>query len=268
MCLIWFLNNCYSCLPLQERPSISGTVQSPQRRTPPHPNLVPAHFRFSFTDTPSYPPAVPRTTDCMFSHLPLHSQQQNRMPYHMIPIGGIQMVQLRPRSRPSLDRASSSTQYPTSPKEELTFSLNKCPLSTSWSSQPETSQDVCEYRQSTKKGTFTLYDYSTGSKTASSSPAGHPAEQSVQDPKHYGSSLPSKTYTSIPETSQELGQDTSGRTGTDRELTEKETKASSHTKSEHSAREKHKEGQCITDETAGQRTVQSGQSRESSSEST
>ncbi|XP_072120881.1 transcription factor HIVEP2a [Mobula birostris] len=30
---------------------------------------------------------------CLFTHLPLHSQQQARAPYHMIPIGGIQMVQ-------------------------------------------------------------------------------------------------------------------------------------------------------------------------------
>ncbi|XP_043551262.1 transcription factor HIVEP2a [Chiloscyllium plagiosum] len=29
---------------------------------------------------------------CLFSHLPLHSQQQVRAPYQMIPIGGIQMV--------------------------------------------------------------------------------------------------------------------------------------------------------------------------------
>ncbi|XP_048457344.1 transcription factor HIVEP2a [Rhincodon typus] len=29
---------------------------------------------------------------CLFSHLPLHSQQQVRTPYQMIPIGGIQMV--------------------------------------------------------------------------------------------------------------------------------------------------------------------------------
>uniref|UniRef100_A0A8C8RBE7 Uncharacterized protein n=1 Tax=Pelusios castaneus TaxID=367368 RepID=A0A8C8RBE7_9SAUR len=38
----------------------------------------------------------------VFSHLPLHSQQLTRTPYPMIPIGGIQMVQARPSSHPSL----------------------------------------------------------------------------------------------------------------------------------------------------------------------
>ncbi|XP_062847429.1 transcription factor HIVEP3 [Trichomycterus rosablanca] len=247
----------------QERASTPSRVQSPQRLTPPHPSLVPAPLRFPFSDAPSYLPAMPRTIDCMFSHLPLHSQQQNRMPYHMIPIGGIQMVQLRPRSRPTLDRASSSTQSPTSPKEEVFFSLNKCPLSTSWSSQPETSQAVCEHTQSIKKGKCGLYSHATDCKTAYSSPADDPGEQSTKDTKQYGSSLPSKTHTGIPETSQELGQETSERAKMNPELTEKETKASSHRKSEHSVPEKRKDGQSATEE-----TVHSGQSQDSSSDST
>lgn len=60
----------------------------------------------------------PRTVDHMFSHLPLHSQDQARVPYHMIPIGGIQMVQALPRAK--LERSPSSTaSSPTSPKEDI-----------------------------------------------------------------------------------------------------------------------------------------------------
>ncbi|XP_055655352.1 transcription factor HIVEP3 isoform X1 [Falco peregrinus] len=43
-----------------------------------------------------------RGEENVFSHLPLHSQQLTRTPYPMIPIGGIQMVQARPSSHPSL----------------------------------------------------------------------------------------------------------------------------------------------------------------------
>lgn len=47
-----------------------------------------------------HPPS--RVEDYIFSHLPLHSQQLPRSPCPMIPIGGIQMVQARPSSHPSL----------------------------------------------------------------------------------------------------------------------------------------------------------------------
>ncbi|XP_009952841.1 PREDICTED: transcription factor HIVEP3-like, partial [Leptosomus discolor] len=43
-----------------------------------------------------------RGEENVFSHLPLHSQQLARTPYPMIPIGGIQMVQARPSTHPSL----------------------------------------------------------------------------------------------------------------------------------------------------------------------
>ncbi|KAJ7304209.1 hypothetical protein JRQ81_011743 [Phrynocephalus forsythii] len=46
--------------------------------------------------------APSRVEDNIFSHLPLHSQQLPRSPWPMIPIGGIQMVQARPNSHPSL----------------------------------------------------------------------------------------------------------------------------------------------------------------------
>ncbi|XP_007492984.2 transcription factor HIVEP3 [Monodelphis domestica] len=47
-----------------------------------------------------HPPG--RTGENLFSHLPLHSQRLARTPCPMIPIGGIQMVQARPSSHPTL----------------------------------------------------------------------------------------------------------------------------------------------------------------------
>ncbi|XP_026535231.1 transcription factor HIVEP3 isoform X3 [Notechis scutatus] len=47
-----------------------------------------------------------RVEDHIFSHLPLHSQQLPRSPCPMIPIGGIQMVQARPSTHPSLGHGS------------------------------------------------------------------------------------------------------------------------------------------------------------------
>uniref|UniRef100_A0A2D4IDS8 Uncharacterized protein n=2 Tax=Micrurus lemniscatus lemniscatus TaxID=129467 RepID=A0A2D4IDS8_MICLE len=47
-----------------------------------------------------------RVEDHIFSHLPLHSQQLSRSPCPMIPIGGIQMVQARPSTHPSLGHGS------------------------------------------------------------------------------------------------------------------------------------------------------------------
>ncbi|XP_061675227.1 transcription factor HIVEP3 isoform X2 [Syngnathoides biaculeatus] len=54
-----------------------------------------------------------RSADNIFSHLPMHSQQA-KVPNLMIPIGGIQMVQARPRSNPStpLSPMSPSTEGP------------------------------------------------------------------------------------------------------------------------------------------------------------
>ncbi|XP_058051697.1 transcription factor HIVEP3 [Ahaetulla prasina] len=50
--------------------------------------------------------APDRVDDHIFSHLPLHSQQLPRSPCPMIPIGGIQMVQARPSTHPSLGHGS------------------------------------------------------------------------------------------------------------------------------------------------------------------
>ncbi|KAM4632983.1 transcription factor HIVEP3 [Polymixia lowei] len=62
----------------------------------PEATLFSPAFRLSSSE--GYPSH--QAADHIFSHLPLHSQQA-RVPYLMIPIGGIQMVQARPRSHPT-----------------------------------------------------------------------------------------------------------------------------------------------------------------------
>ncbi|XP_010621170.1 zinc finger protein 40 isoform X2 [Fukomys damarensis] len=42
--------------------------------------------------TPQPPAALPSPQTRLFSHLPLHSQQQSRTPYNMVPVGGIHVV--------------------------------------------------------------------------------------------------------------------------------------------------------------------------------
>ncbi|XP_055782409.1 transcription factor HIVEP3-like isoform X2 [Salvelinus fontinalis] len=64
----------------------------------------PPVFRLSPSDSPK---AQSQSMDRIFSHLPLHSQQA-RVPYLMISIGGIQMVQARPRSHPTTPTLASS----------------------------------------------------------------------------------------------------------------------------------------------------------------
>lgn len=92
-----------SLLPLQEK---SGTAATNRTRFP-ESTLFPPALRLSTCE--SYP-AHP-TTDHIFSHLPMHSQQA-KVPCLMIPIGGIQMVQARPRSHPTTPSS------PTSPPAE------------------------------------------------------------------------------------------------------------------------------------------------------
>ncbi|XP_028280458.1 transcription factor HIVEP3 isoform X2 [Parambassis ranga] len=66
-------------------------------------SLFPAAFRLSTCGGyPGY-----HAADNLFSHLPMHSQQA-RVPYLMIPIGGIQMVQARPRSHPTTPSSPTS----------------------------------------------------------------------------------------------------------------------------------------------------------------
>ncbi|XP_061572492.1 transcription factor HIVEP3 [Cololabis saira] len=63
----------------------------------------PAAFRLSSSE--AYPGL--QTTENIFSHLPMHSQQA-KVPYLMIPIGGIQIVQARPRSHPTTPSSPTS----------------------------------------------------------------------------------------------------------------------------------------------------------------
>lgn len=88
--------------PLQEK---SGTAA--EGPTTPETSSFPATFRLSTCE--GYPGL--HTTDTIFSHLPMHSQQA-KVPCLMIPIGGIQMVQARPRSHPTTPSS------PTSPPSE------------------------------------------------------------------------------------------------------------------------------------------------------
>lgn len=82
-------------LPLQGR---RGAAEGPSEAS-----LVPPAFRHSSCE--GYPGL--QTTDNIFSHLPMHSQQA-KLPYLMIPIGGIQMVQARPRSHPTTPSSPTS----------------------------------------------------------------------------------------------------------------------------------------------------------------
>ncbi|KAK2910417.1 transcription factor HIVEP3 [Channa argus] len=69
-----------------------------------------------------------QAADNIFSHLPMHSQQA-RVPYLMIPIGGIQMVQARPRSH------STTLSSPTSPPME---GLSLARFESHWGGTPRT----------------------------------------------------------------------------------------------------------------------------------
>ncbi|MCI4373956.1 hypothetical protein PGIGA_G00000560 [Pangasianodon gigas] len=258
----------------QERSSTPGTAQASQRLSPTHASLVTSALHFPHYDPPTHVPSPSRTVDRMFSHLPLHSQQQARMPYHMIPIGGIQMVQLRPRSCPKLERASSSTQSPSSPKEEFTFSLSKSSWSTSLNLQSETTQSVSG-TQSLEQETRSLglHCPATSSTTAKSSPPSDSGKQNKKDIKQYGSSWPSKTRTIVPETSQKEGQDTIEGDKRGSDISEKESSASLHRKSEQSEPEEPKEGQSkkhdpTSEEIAEEKSVHSDQSQDSNPDST
>uniref|UniRef100_A0A672K468 Transcription factor HIVEP3 n=1 Tax=Sinocyclocheilus grahami TaxID=75366 RepID=A0A672K468_SINGR len=173
-------------LPLQDKP---GTP-SLQERMAPDPCLLSPSLRFSPSE--SFPPTLvtPRTVDRMFSHLPLHSQDQARMPYHMIPIGGIQMVQLRPRSRPKRERQSSSTPSPTSPKEDSPFSLTRRDYP--WISLPET----------TSRSDLSCPSTSSRLPKLPSLQKGVGEQQTAKVRKQYGDSRSAtKTHTFSPETS-------------------------------------------------------------------
>ncbi|KAI4889512.1 hypothetical protein NFI96_029715 [Prochilodus magdalenae] len=247
----------------QERPGTPGAPQTPQRLSPPHPSLLPPALRLPHTDPSPHLLVTPRTLDRMFSHLPLHSQDQARMPYHMIPIGGIQMVQLRPRTCPKLERSSSSTSSPTSPKEDAPFVLGR--RDTPWSLHPETSQQstlACSEMQSLERGAGPsgLKGPASSSTSAKSSP--QYGEQRDKDRKQYGSLRPSKTRSTAPQTSQEVGQDNSKGTERTPGFGEKKEGAPSHRTKQFSEPESTAEG------TAGEKSACPGRSEESNADST
>ncbi|XP_055359388.1 transcription factor HIVEP3 isoform X2 [Betta splendens] len=121
-------------LGLQPRPAGYLPWESPDAKekggaagegpTLPETSLFPSAYRISTCEGyPSHPAA-----DNIFSHLPMHSQQA-RVPYLMIPIGGIQMVQARPRSRPTTPSS------PTSPPLE---GLSLARFESYWGGTPRT----------------------------------------------------------------------------------------------------------------------------------
>ncbi|KAJ7985656.1 hypothetical protein DPEC_G00354320 [Dallia pectoralis] len=87
----------YSMITSERRQELFGTPSQWLRC--PEPTLsFPPTFSLSPSDRPAHSTAQSQSMDHIFSHLPLHSQQA-RLPYLMIPIGGIQMVQARPLSQ-------------------------------------------------------------------------------------------------------------------------------------------------------------------------
>lgn len=87
-----------SLLPLQEKSGTAG--EGPML---PEASSFPLPFRLSTCEgCPGH-----QAADNIFSHLPMHSQQA-KVPYLMIPIGGIQMVQARPRSHPTTPSSPTS----------------------------------------------------------------------------------------------------------------------------------------------------------------
>ncbi|XP_029359238.1 transcription factor HIVEP3 [Echeneis naucrates] len=79
------------------------SVKSGEGPSLPEASLFPPAFRLSTCE--GYPGH--QAADNIFSHLPMHSQQA-KVPYLMIPIGGIQMVQARPRSHPTTPSSPTS----------------------------------------------------------------------------------------------------------------------------------------------------------------
>ncbi|CAG6015767.1 unnamed protein product [Menidia menidia] len=157
--------------------------------------LFPPAFRLSTSD--AYPGL--QSTDNIFSHLPMHSQQA-KVPYLMIPIGGIQMVQARPRSHPT---APSS---PTSPPLE---GPSLARFESYWGGTPRTQglrtpgDNWSEHQsagtsQSVRHGLSTALTFSK-------------AELETTDSKQYGSSHGSvHTHRSATETTEHSSRD--GRT--------------------------------------------------------
>ncbi|XP_046891978.1 transcription factor HIVEP3 [Hypomesus transpacificus] len=103
-----------ACLPWESPRTLGSLSQegcgTPQL-IPPKACLFPPALRLSLSESPVPPSPQTLSTCHLFSHLPMHSQQ-TRVPYPMIPIGGIQMVQARACSHPTTTSPSSPMERP------------------------------------------------------------------------------------------------------------------------------------------------------------
>nr|XP_046255025.1 transcription factor HIVEP3 [Scatophagus argus]XP_046255026.1 transcription factor HIVEP3 [Scatophagus argus]XP_046255028.1 transcription factor HIVEP3 [Scatophagus argus] len=164
--------------------------------TLPEASLFPSAFRFSTCE--GFP--VHQTTDTIFSHLPMHSQQA-KVPCLMIPIGGIQMVQARPRSHPTTPSS------PTSPPME---GPSLARFESYWGRTPRT------------QGLRTPGDHWSEHQAAGTSQSGRcilstaltcsNPELETRDSKQYGSSHSStRTHRSGTETTERCVRDSSSR---------------------------------------------------------
>uniref|UniRef100_A0A8C5PKD6 HIVEP zinc finger 2 n=1 Tax=Leptobrachium leishanense TaxID=445787 RepID=A0A8C5PKD6_9ANUR len=75
-------------------------------------------------------PAPVGYSDYIFSHLPLHSQQQIRAPLPMIPIGGIQMIHSNSAVQPSPHSSTTSPLHPRNSDGKRNISPESCQGST------------------------------------------------------------------------------------------------------------------------------------------
>ncbi|XP_063299389.1 transcription factor HIVEP2 [Pelobates fuscus] len=85
-------------------------------------------------DAPGYQSTCPAPdvhSDYIFSHLPLHSQQQIRAPLPMIPIGGIQIIHSNSAIQPSPHTSTTTPLHPRSSDEKINISPELCESSTS-----------------------------------------------------------------------------------------------------------------------------------------
>ncbi|XP_047454547.1 transcription factor HIVEP3 [Mugil cephalus] len=176
------------------RPEKGGTAGG--RPTPSQSSLFPPAFRLSTCE--GYPGH--QTAENIFSHLPMHSQQA-KVPYLMIPIGGIQMVQARPRSHPATPSS------PTSPPLE---GPSLARFESHWGGTPRTQglrtpgdhwpeQQAAGTSQSGRRGLSTALTFSK-------------PESETTDSKQYGSSHSSvHGHRSATETTEHCARDSPSR---------------------------------------------------------
>ncbi|CAO2595861.1 Zinc finger protein 40 [Lemmus lemmus] len=73
-------------------PAVAQLNPQPAARIPPSVSPHPDSQERKPQITVQPPPGLPSPQTHLFSHLPLHSQQQSRTPYNMVPVGGIHVV--------------------------------------------------------------------------------------------------------------------------------------------------------------------------------